>query len=221
MSLGIRTLLIDNYDSFTYNLYQLLGEVNGEPPFVVRNNADWSQVPIHDIDNIVISPGPGRPERVQDFGVSECAIGNTNLPVLGVCLGHQGIAHKFGGRVDYAPEPRHGRVSNIHHTGIDIFAGLPSPFPAVRYHSLAVTELSKELEAIAWTEDGVLMGLRHRAAPLWGVQFHPESSGDDWSISANHSSSLWRANWLDQPRCGFPRGRSLDRTNRTLGRTQQ
>lgn len=175
MLLGIRTLLIDNYDSFTYNLYQLLGEVNGKPPLVVRNDVGWSQVPIHDVDNIVISPGPGRPERTQDFGVSACAIQNTNLPVLGVCLGHQGIAHMFGGRVDYAPEPRHGRISNIFHTGVDIFAGLPSPFPAVRYHSLAVTELGKDIEPIAWAEDGVLMGLRHRAAPVWGVQFHPES----------------------------------------------
>lgn len=175
MPFGIRTLLIDNYDSFTYNLYQLLGEVNGQPPLVVHNDVDWLQVPIHDVDNIVISPGPGRPERAQDFGVSACAILNAGLPVLGVCLGHQGIAHMFGGKVDYAPRPMHGRISNVHHTGVDLFAGLPSPFPVVRYHSLAVTELSEDLEAIAWAEDGVLMGLRHRTAPLWGVQFHPES----------------------------------------------
>jgi para-aminobenzoate synthetase len=200
MSLGIRTLLIDNYDSFTYNLYQLLGEVNGEPPLVVRNDVDWSQVPIHGIDNIVISPGPGRPERAQDFGVSARAIRDANLPVLGVCLGHQGIAHLFGGRVDYAPEPRHGRISRIHHTGTDIFAGLPSPFPAVRYHSLAVAELGRDLEAMAWAEDGVLMGLRHRTGPLWGVQFHPESICTEYGrkLLANFRditlSNSWRAN---------------------------
>ena len=137
----MRTILIDNYDSFTYNLYQLLGEVNGRPPMVVRNNVDWSSVPVGEFDAVVISPGPGRPDRDRDFGVSARAILDSGLPVLGVCLGHQGICRLFGGEVGPAPEPVHGRVSAIHHTGADIFAGLPSPFPAVRYHSLAVTSL--------------------------------------------------------------------------------
>ncbi|MFB7334335.1 aminodeoxychorismate synthase component I [Streptomyces adustus] len=176
----VRTLLIDNYDSFTYNLYQLLGEVNGQPPTVVRNDVDWSGLDLGDYDNIVVSPGPGRPDRERDFGVSARAIREAGLPVLGVCLGHQGIAGLFGGTVEHAPEPMHGRVSSVRHEGQDIFAGLPSPFSVVRYHSLAVTALSDDLEGLAWTEDGVLMGLRHRTEPVWGVQFHPESISTEY-----------------------------------------
>ncbi|MEV6314528.1 aminodeoxychorismate synthase component I [Streptomyces sp. NPDC051776] len=180
MTAPTRTLLIDNYDSFTYNLYQLLGEVNGQPPTVVRNDVAWSALHLADYDNIVVSPGPGRPGREQDFGVSARAIRDSGLPVLGVCLGHQGIAELFGGTVAHAPEPVHGRISPVRHNGEDIFAGLPSPFDAVRYHSLAVTGLADELEGIAWTEDGVLMGLRHRTDPVWGVQFHPESISSEY-----------------------------------------
>ncbi|HEY8373615.1 MAG TPA: aminodeoxychorismate synthase component I [Pseudonocardiaceae bacterium] len=176
----MHTLLIDNYDSFTYNLYQYLGEVNGRPPTVVRNDIAWSTLRLDEYDNIVISPGPGRPDRERDFGVSARAIRESGLPVLGVCLGHQGIAELFGGVVGHAPEPRHGRISQVHHRGEDIFAGLPSPFSVVRYHSLAVTELPDELEGIAWAEDGVLMGLRHRSRPIWGVQFHPESISSEY-----------------------------------------
>jgi para-aminobenzoate synthetase len=175
----MRTLLIDNYDSFTYNLYQLLGEVNGGPPVVVRNDVDWSQIELDRFDAVVISPGPGRPERPTDFGISARAIRETKLPVLGVCLGHQGICHLLGGDVGHAPAPMHGRVSPVHHTGAGVFAGLPSPFRAVRYHSLAVTDVPEELDVVAWTDDGVVMGVAHRDRPLWGVQFHPESIRTD------------------------------------------
>ncbi len=171
----MRSLLIDNYDSFTYNLYQYLGEVNGQPPVVVRNDTPLAAVDLDLFDAVVVSPGPGRPERARDFGISAHVIRAGGLPVLGVCLGHQGIAHLFGGTVRHAPEPRHGRISAVWHTGQDILAGLPSPFDVVRYHSLAVTDVPDELEPIAWTDDRVIMALRHRTRPIWGVQFHPES----------------------------------------------
>ncbi|WKN18646.1 aminodeoxychorismate synthase component I [Streptomyces sp. JUS-F4] len=175
----MRTLLIDNYDSFTYNLFQIIGEVTGRPPVVIQNDDEWSRISVGDFDGIVISPGPGRPDRSRDFGISRRAIEESGLPILGVCLGHQGIAQLFGATVDLAPTPMHGRVSDIQHTGTELFKGLPSPLPVVRYHSLAVSDLPPELEAVAWTDDGVVMGLRHRERPIWGVQFHPESIGSE------------------------------------------
>ncbi|WP_030678378.1 aminodeoxychorismate synthase component I [Streptomyces cellulosae] len=186
----MRTLLIDNYDSFTYNLYQLLGEVTGRAPVVVRNDVEFSAEQMAQFDSIVVSPGPGRPDRARDFGISSRAALESGRPVLGVCLGHQGIANLFGGKVGPAPQPMHGRSSLVHHTGDGVFTGLPSPFSVVRYHSLTVTDLPEVLERTAWTEDGVLMGLRHRSNPLWGVQFHPES------INSEHGRLLL-ANFRD------------------------
>ena len=173
----MRTLLLDNYDSFTFNLFQLLAETNGEDPVVVRNDgATWPELASAGFDNIVISPGPGRPEQASDFGICRKAIVEARVPVLGVCLGHQGLACFSGGSVIHAPEVMHGRLSAVYHDGCPLFAGIPQGFQAVRYHSLCVARpLPEWLAPIAWTDDGVLMGVAHRERPLWGVQFHPES----------------------------------------------
>ncbi|TLP50900.1 aminodeoxychorismate synthase component I [Microbispora triticiradicis] len=173
----MRTLLIDNYDSYSYNLFQLIAEVNGKEPTVLTNDPPPGTEPdLEEFDNIVISPGPGRPTRVRDFGISASVIANACIPVLGVCLGHQGIAAGEGVPIVSAPAARHGHLTLVTHNGEDLFRGLPQKFVAVRYHSLCVPEpLPPELEATAWAEDGVVMALAHRTRPLWGVQFHPES----------------------------------------------
>jgi len=172
----VRTLLIDNYDSFTYNLYQYLATINKCEPIVIKNDAmTWDEVLQLEFDNIVISPGPGRPQREEDLGISAEAILKAGVPVLGVCLGHQAIAYLYGGNVDLAVRPMHGRIDTVRHEGADLFAGIPREFDVVRYHSLAVTDLPADFEPAAWTSDGTLMAFHHRARPLWGVQFHPES----------------------------------------------
>ncbi|GDY79061.1 hypothetical protein SAV31267_085460 [Streptomyces avermitilis] len=173
----MKTLLIDNYDSYTYNLFQLIAEVNGEEPVVVLNDAPPDDIPdLRDFANVVVSPGPGHPAKRRDFGIVGELLAAAPVPVLGVCLGHQGIAAGERAWVTPAPEPRHGHLSTVRHNGQDLFEGLPQQFTAVRYHSLSVREpLPLSLEPTAWAEDGVLMGLRHRSRPLWGVQFHPES----------------------------------------------
>jgi para-aminobenzoate synthetase len=174
----MRTLLIDNYDSYTFNLFHLLGEVNGSEPMVVRNDeVPWEELAALNVDNVVISPGPGRPEHPRDVGVSLAALEHATVPVLGVCLGHQALAHVAGGTVQHAPEVMHGRLSPIYHDGSALFAGLPQGFRAVRYHSLVVGAVPTALRVTAWTPDGVIMGLEHRRRPLFGVQFHPESVG--------------------------------------------
>ncbi|HMI81767.1 MAG TPA: aminodeoxychorismate synthase component I [Solirubrobacterales bacterium] len=187
----MQTLLIDNYDSFTYNLFQLLAEVNGREPIVVRNDeASWAELERLDFDNVVISPGPGRPQEAGDFGVCTEAIRRCERPLLGVCLGMQGMGWVEGGRVERAPEPMHGRVVSVEHDGSGLFAGIPSPFNAVRYHSLALAHpLPPSLREIAAC-DGVPMAVAHRTRPQWGVQFHPES------IATEHGASLL-ANFRD------------------------
>jgi anthranilate synthase/aminodeoxychorismate synthase-like glutamine amidotransferase len=169
-------LLIDNYDSFTYNLYQYLCEL-GARVTVVRNDAiTVEQVRALAPDYIVISPGPGVP---RDAGVSVEVIRELgpSVPILGVCLGHQAIAEAFGGVVARAPELMHGKASNVIHDGAGVLAGLPSPFSAIRYHSLCATAetLPPSLEITARSDSGVIMGIRHREYPVEGVQFHPES----------------------------------------------
>ncbi|HVF79665.1 MAG TPA: chorismate-binding protein, partial [Solirubrobacteraceae bacterium] len=175
------TLLIDNYDSYTFNLYQLIASVTGEEPVVVRNDeADWSALAGHRWDRIVVSPGPGRPERERDLGIGRAALAQREIPVLGVCLGHQGLAHVHGGSVVRADEIVHGRISRVFHRSEGVFAGIPQGFHAVRYHSLVVEPaLPPQLEAIAWADDGTLMAIRDRHRPAWGVQFHPESIGTE------------------------------------------
>jgi para-aminobenzoate synthetase len=178
----LKTLLIDNYDSFTYNLFQLLAEANGEEPTVVRNDgATWAELAGGDFDNVVISPGPGSPDNPKDFGVCSDAIREADVPLLGVCLGHQGIGNVAGAPVVHAPEVMHGRMSAVYHDDSPLFAGIPQGFTVVRYHSLCVEEpLPEELQATAWTSDGIVMGMAHRSRPVWGVQFHPESICTDW-----------------------------------------
>jgi para-aminobenzoate synthetase len=173
----MRTLLVDNHDSYTYNVFHLLAAASGEEPVVVNNDAvSWRVLSRSDFDAIVLSPGPGRPQRWHDFGVCRDILRYSEIPVLGICLGHQGIGNLLDGGVDSAPMPMHGRLSRIRHDDTGLFAGLPQDFSVVRYHSLAITrQMGPEGRETAWSEDGVVMGIEHTARPMWGVQFHPES----------------------------------------------
>jgi anthranilate synthase component 2 len=180
-------LMIDNYDSFTYNLVQYLGEL-GEEVRVVRND-EMSVAGIERLapGRIVVSPGPCTPNEA---GVSLEVIARFagRVPILGVCLGHQAIGQAFGGKVVHAKTLMHGKVSRIHHAGAGVFRGLPTPYDATRYHSLAIERGScpADLEVTAWTDDGEIMGVRHRSLPIEGVQFHPES------ILTQHGHALLR-----------------------------
>jgi len=172
-----RVLVIDNYDSFVFNLVQYLGEL-GADPVVHRNDALTVEEALAlGANAVLLSPGPGRPEHAGILEALIPAAAAQGLPVLGVCLGHQAIGHVYGGRIVAAPELMHGKTSWISHDGQGVFAGLPDPLEATRYHSLVVERetLPDVLEVTGETEDGVIMGLRHRELPIEGVQFHPES----------------------------------------------
>ena len=169
-------LLIDNYDSFTYNLYQYLSELGAEIVVVRNDKLTLEDVETMRPEGIVISPGPGTP---RESGISNDVIlrFGPSVPILGVCLGHQCIGHAYGSTVDRAGEIMHGKTSMVHHDGKGVFQSLPNPFEAIRYHSLAVYPqgLPDSLEVSAWTDKGIIMGLRHKEHPVEGVQFHPES----------------------------------------------
>jgi anthranilate synthase/aminodeoxychorismate synthase-like glutamine amidotransferase len=168
--------LIDNYDSFTYNLAQYLGELGAEVRVFRNDRIDLEDLMELKPSHLVVSPGPGEP--IKDGGVSADAIRSLTgqIPVLGVCLGHQCLGAIYGGKVERAARLMHGKTSSVNHNGRDIFKGLPSPFEAMRYHSLIVHEpVPEELEVTATTVEGEIMGLKHRRAPTFGVQFHPES----------------------------------------------
>ena len=176
MVVARRVLIIDNYDSFTYHLVQQLGEIGAEIT-VFRNDAiDIAGIRAAAPDAIVLSPGPGRPE---DAGITCMVIEDLGgeIPILGVCLGHQAIGQVFGGEIVAAPTLMHGKTSQIHHEGTGVFTGLPDPFTATRYHSLVIdpTTVPEVLEVTATTADGVIMGVAHRSLNIHGVQFHPES----------------------------------------------
>jgi anthranilate synthase component II len=193
-----RVLVIDNYDSFVYNLVQYLGELGAEP-LVYRNDAlTVAEALALEADAMLLSPGPGRPE---DAGIlcELIAAGAGKVPMFGVCLGHQAIGHVFGGAVVRAPQLMHGKTSFVEHTGLGVFAGLPSPLEATRYHSLMVerSTLPASLQITAETADGIIMGMRHREFAVEGVQFHPES------ILTTGGHAMLR-NFLGLPRAAAP-----------------
>jgi anthranilate synthase component II len=183
-------LLIDNYDSFTFNLFHFLGDVGGHCEVWRNDKISVADALSRDPEAIVLSPGPCTPNEA-GICLDLIAAAAGKVPILGVCLGQQAIGQAFGGHVVRAPVPMHGKVSRIFHSGTDILEGLPSPFSATRYHSLIVDRgtLPEVLVPTAWTEDGLLMGMRHRSLPVFGVQFHPES------IASEHGHELL-ANFL-------------------------
>jgi anthranilate synthase component II len=177
-----RVVIVDHHDSYTWNLVHLVAAVTGAMPDVVEHDeASW--VDLAGYTHVVLSPGPGHPAAERDFALGREVLLAADRPVLGVCLGMQGLVTTYGGRVDRVP-PAHGEVAAVRHDGRGVFAGVPTPFEAVRYHSLAAVSLPDCLEASAWAPDGVVMGVRHRTLPLEGVQFHPES------VLSQHGAAL-------------------------------
>ena len=194
---GPRVVVVDHHDSYTWNLVHLVAAVTGELPVVVEHDEVGADALLNQgFSHIVLSPGPGTPDDAGDFSVGRDLLLRAEVPVLGVCLGMQGLVSVYGGHVGQV-EPAHGEVALVQHHGSGVFAGVPSPFEAVRYHSLAAVRLPVVLEETAWCSDDtadegrVVMGVAHREKPLWGVQFHPES------ILTQHGERLVR-NFLEQ-----------------------
>jgi para-aminobenzoate synthetase component 2 len=192
----MRVLVIDNYDSFVFNLVQYLGQLGADCEVRRNDEIDLAEIGRLGVDGVLLSPGPGTPERA---GICLDVIREYagQLPIFGVCLGHQAIGAAFGATVARAPELLHGKTSEVHHKADGVLAGLPDPFTATRYHSLTVLPetLPAELEVTGWTESGVVMAIRHRTLPIEGVQFHPESV-------LTEGGHILLANWLAS--CGLP-----------------
>lgn len=189
-------VVVDHHDSYVWSLVHMIAQVTGEMPDVVEHD----EVKLGDLvsyTHVVLSPGPGHPAEPADFAVGQDVLVAGDRPVLGVCLGMQGLVTAYGGVVDRI-EPAHGEVAQVTHDGLGVFAGLPSPLEAVRYHSLAAVSVPDVLEVTARSEDGVVMGVRHRSLPLEGVQFHPES------VLSQHGAAMI-ATFLNQQSMGCPR----------------
>ena len=180
----MKTLLVDNHDSYSFNVFHLLAAASGEEPMVVNNDAvSWRVLTRMDFDAIVLSPGPGHPSRWHDFGVCRDILRYSEVPVFGICLGHQGIGNLLQGSVNRAPMAMHGRLSRVMHEGKGLFKDVPQGFSVVRYHSLAITSPpGPEGHIVAWADDGVVMGVEHTKRPIWGVQFHPESISTEYGL---------------------------------------
>jgi para-aminobenzoate synthetase len=180
----VKTLLVDNHDSYSFNVFHLLAAASGEEPMVVNNDAvSWRVLTRMDFDAIVLSPGPGHPSRWHDFGVCRDILRYSEIPVFGICLGHQGIGNLLEGSVNRAPMAMHGRLSRVMHEGKGIFKDVPQGFSVVRYHSLAITSPpGPEGHVVAWADDGVVMSVEHTKRPIWGVQFHPESISTEYGL---------------------------------------
>jgi para-aminobenzoate synthetase len=180
----VKTLLVDNHDSYSFNVFHLLAEASGSEPMVVNNDAvSWRVLTRMDFDAIVLSPGPGHPSRWHDFGVCRDILRYSETPVFGICLGHQGIGNLLEGSVNRAPMAMHGRLSRVMHEGKGLFKDVPQGFSVVRYHSLAITSPpGPEGHVVAWADDGVVMGVEHTKRPIWGVQFHPESISTEYGL---------------------------------------
>jgi para-aminobenzoate synthetase len=202
----MKTLLIDNHDSYTYNVFHLLAAASGSEPMVVNNDAvSWRPLSRMDFDAIVLSPGPGRPERWHDFGVCRDILRYSEVPVFGICLGHQGIGNLLQGVVSRAPIAMHGRLSRVRHEGTGLFQDVPQGFSVVRYHSLCISSpVTPEGSVVAWADDGVVMGVAHNSRPIWGVQFHPESISTEYGLKIAENFFAMAAEHRRQADSGAP-----------------